>query len=274
VKKEWRRNLMKDWQELGKELRRFINPETFPVAIRILKEKEEIPREARTPLKDLKVKMAHCQAQTICRKYGWTIAMTREDLGCAISGHTYGWEPANQEEALNFFVRMHYATDTTVALNIFQSFRTLKPGQCEAVVYSPLEWTKVEPDVILIYVNPAQLMRCLHGSTQPTGKPITSSFSGRAASCSEGVLGAFLDQSPKVIVPGNGDRVWATAQDHEMAYALPASHLKDLVGGLARTHERGIRYPIPSFLRYQPEVGLTLPLTDIFKQGRDTNKKG
>jgi hypothetical protein len=50
-----------------------------------------------------------------------------------------------------------------------------------------------------------------------------------------------------------------------MAYALPASHLKDLVEGLAKTHERGIRYPIPTFLRYQPEVGLTLPLTDIFK---------
>jgi hypothetical protein len=58
-----------------------------------------------------------------------------------------------------------------------------------------------------------------------------------------------------------------------MAYALPAPHLKDLVEGLARTHERGIRYPIPSFLRYQPEVGLTLPLTDIFKQVGDKNKK-
>jgi len=264
---------MKEWQELGKELRRLINPETFPVAIRMLKEKEEIPKGTRTPLKDLKAKMAHCQLQAICRKYGWTIAMTREDLGCAISGHTYGWNPVNQEEALNFFIRMNYAADTTVALNIFQSFRTLKPGQCEAVVYSPLEWTKIVPDVILIYLNPAQLMRCLHGSTQHTGQPITSSFSGRAASCSEGVLGAFLDQSPKVIIPGNGDRVWATAQDHEMAYALPAPHLKDLVEGLARTHERGIRYPIPSFLRYQPEVGLTLPLTDIFKQVGDKNKK-
>jgi uncharacterized protein (DUF169 family) len=168
---------------------------------------------------------------------------------------------------------MNYAADTTVALNIFQSFRTLKPNQCEAVVYSPLEWTKIEPDVILIYLNPAQLMRCFHGSTQRTGQPIISSFSGRAASCSEGVLGAYLDQLPKVVIPGNGDRVWATAQDHEVAYALPGSHLKDLVEGLAKTHERGIRYPIPSFLRYQPEVGLTLPLTDIFKQVGDKKER-
>jgi uncharacterized protein (DUF169 family) len=115
-------------------------------------------------------------------------------------------------------------------------------------------------------------MRCIHGSTQRKGQPITSSFSGRAASCSEGVLGAYLDQLPKVVIPGNGDRVWATAQDHEVAYALPASHLKDLAEGLAKTHERGIRYPIPSFLRYQPEVGLTLPLTDIFKPTGEKKK--
>jgi uncharacterized protein (DUF169 family) len=256
---------MKEWHELGKELRRYINPETFPVAVRILKDKNEIPEGTRTPLKDLKVKMAHCQAQAIARRYGWTIAMTKEDLGCAISGHNYGWELANQERAIGFLTRMNYAADRKAALSILQSHKTLKSGQCEAVVYSPLEWTKIEPDVILIYLNPAQLMRCIHGSTQHTGQPITSSFSGRAASCSEGVLGAFLDQSPKVVIPGNGDRVWATAQDHEMAYALPSSHLKDLVEGLAQTHQRGVRYPIPSFLRYQPEVQLSIPLTDIFK---------
>jgi uncharacterized protein (DUF169 family) len=56
---------MKEWQELGKEFRRYINPETFPVAIRILKNKEEIPSGTRTSLKDLKVKMAHCQAAAI-----------------------------------------------------------------------------------------------------------------------------------------------------------------------------------------------------------------
>jgi len=256
---------MKEWHELGKELRRYINPETFPVGIRILKNREEIPSGTRTPLKDLKVKMAHCQAAAISRKYGWTIAMTKEDLGCAISGHTYGWERANQDGAIDFLTRMNYAANHVSALKILQSFITLEPGQCESVVYSPLEWTKIVPDVILIYLNPAQLMRCIHGSTQRTGQPITCSFSGRAASCTEGVLGAFLDQSPKVVVPGNGDRVWATTQDHEMAYALPASHLKDLVEGLAKTHKRGIRYPIPTFLRYQPEVGLTLPLIKIFQ---------
>ncbi len=79
-------------------------------------------------------------------------------------------------------------------------------------------------------------------------------------------MGSFLDEAPRVVVPGNGDRVWAAVQDHEMIYALPASHLDALVEGLAATHEKGVRYPIPTFLRYQPEVGLALPLIDIFSE--------
>ncbi|HOO50266.1 MAG TPA: DUF169 domain-containing protein [Alphaproteobacteria bacterium] len=256
---------MKGWQDLGKELNLYLKLETLPIAVKLLQSKNEIPVGTRAPLKDLKVRMAHCQVQAIVRKYGWTIAMTKEDLGCALSGHTYGWEQADKAGAIRFLKKMSYAADGEAADVMLQSFRTLSPGQYEAVVYSPLERTKIEPDIILMYLNPAQLMRCLHGSTHHSGQPITCSFSGRAASCTEGVIGAFLDQSPKIVVPGNGDRVWATVQDHEMIYALPASHLKDLVAGLAKTHERGIRYPIATFLRYQPEVGLTLPLTDIFK---------
>jgi len=255
---------MKKWHELGRELRRFINPDTFPIAVHFVAHEGQIPKGVRTPSKDLKVKIAHCQAVAITRKYGWTIAMTPNDLGCAISGHTYGWKPANKEEAIGFLMRMNYAADSAAALKILESFKTLGSGQYGAVIYSPLEWAKVEPDVVLIYLNPAQLMRCLHGSTWHRGRPIISSFSGRAASCTEGVLGAFLDQTPKVVVPGNGDRVWAATQDHEMMYALPASHLESLVQGLFKTHEKGIRYPIPTYLRYQPEVGLALPLTEIF----------
>ena len=122
-----------------------------------------------------------------------------------------------------------------------------------------------EPDVILLYVNPAQLMRLIHGTTQEKGGAIVSSFTGRAASCTEGVVRAFLEGAPQIVVPGNGDRVWASAQDDEMAFALPASRLDSLLRGLERTHERGVRYPVPACLDYEPRVRLNIPLTDIFK---------
>ena len=42
---------MKKWHELGKELRRFINPDTFPVAVKLLAHGSEIPKGVKTPLK-------------------------------------------------------------------------------------------------------------------------------------------------------------------------------------------------------------------------------
>lgn len=257
---------MKVWTNLGDQLRRVVNPSTFPVAVKFLEREEDIPQTAKRPLRDLGVKMAPCQGSAMARRYGWTVAFTREDVGCAIAAHTYGWERVVDEKGpVHFFTLMNYASDETAAAEVLAGFLTLETEHDPIVVYSPLERTRIEPDVVLIYVNPAQMMRLIHGITYHAGRPIESRFSGRAASCTEGVLGAYLHQAPQVVVPGNGDRVWAACQDHEMIMAVPGSQLGGLVEGLEKTHQTGIRYPIPSYLRYQPEVGFTMPLADIFK---------
>ena len=194
------------------------------------------------------------------------MAFGPEDVGCAIAAHTYGWDRhAEERGAIDFLLRMNYASDEKAAREILKGFRMLDTGKDLQVVYAPLERGKVEPDVVLVYVNPAQMMRLIHGATFREGTPVTGSFSGRAASCTEGVLGAYLDGECKVVVPGNGDRVWAGCQDHEMIMAIPSGKLADVVKGLEKTHQKGIRYPIPSYLRYQPEVAFSIPLSDIFQ---------
>lgn len=257
---------MNEFHELSSELKKYLNIDTSPVAISFLGSESDIPDNAKRPLRDLKTKIAQCQAQAMARKNGLTVAMTKEDMGCAIGSHTYGFDIADKEGAVKFFLKTGYASDDASALEIFNGLKRLKPDEYKAVLYSPLERSKIVPDVVLIFLNPAQLMRCIHGSTRSTGKPVISSFTGRAGTCTEGVLGAFIDQSPRIIIPGNGDRIWASVQDNEMAYAFPSSHLKILVEGLAVTHMNGIRYPIPSFLRYRPEIAINLPMTDILKK--------
>ena len=258
---------MEKWIEWGKKIREIVNPETFPVAVKILKDETGIPESAKRPLRDLKVPMAPCQGSAMARRYGWTVAFGPEDVACAIAIHTYGWERlADDRGATGFLTRVNYARDENAAKQVLASWRTLDMGKDLAVVYSPLERTKIEPDVILIYVNPAQMMRLIHGATYHSGKPIQSSFSGRAGSCTDGIIGAYLDNEPKVVVPGNGDRVWATCQDHEMIMAIPAGRLGEVVEGLEKTHQKGIRYPIPTYMRYKPEVAFSIPLSDIFKQ--------
>jgi uncharacterized protein (DUF169 family) len=193
---------MQKWTDLGKKIKAFVNPDTFPVAVKILEDESQIPSKARRPLRDLKAVMAPCQGSAMARRYGWTVAFGPEDVGCAIAAHTYGWERASDETgAINFLTRVNYVCDETAAREVLKAFRSLDMGDKLAVVYSPLERTKMEPDVVLAYVNPAQMMRLIHGATYQTGKPIQSRFSGRAGSCTDGVIGAYLDNEVKVVIP-------------------------------------------------------------------------
>ena len=142
---------MEQWIELGKELREFVNPSTMPVAVKFLKDEKMIPQKARRPQRDLGVKIAPCQGAAMARRYGWTVALAGEDVGCAIANHTYGWEKVlDTTGAIDFLVRMNYASDDKAAAEVFAGFRLLEMGQDAVVVYSPLERTRVDPDVVLI----------------------------------------------------------------------------------------------------------------------------
>jgi hypothetical protein len=50
-----------------------------------------------------------------------------------------------------------------------------------------------------------------------------------------------------------------------MVMAIPAGRLEEVVEGLEKSHEKGIRYPIPAYMKYSPEVAFSIPLADIFK---------
>jgi uncharacterized protein (DUF169 family) len=258
--------MMTDWKELDRGLRKYVNPATHPVAVKFLDDETQIPPRARRPFRDLNLTLAPCQGAAMTRRYGWSVAFTKEDVGCAIAAHTYGWERVGDTSgAVHFLTEMNYAADRETAERMFKAFPALDTNREPVVLFYPLKNAEMDPDVILIYVNPAQCMRLIHGATYNTGKPLLSSFSGRAASCSEGIIGAFQEGSVKIVVPGNGDRVWASCQDHEMLMAAAAHHLEPIVLGLEKTHQTGIRYPIPTYMGYAPEVGLTVPLSDVFK---------
>jgi uncharacterized protein (DUF169 family) len=256
---------MEKFMHLYEKIRKYINPETFPVSVSFLSANESIPEFIKKPLRDLGTAMAPCQGAGMVRRYGWSVAFGPEDVGCAIAAHTYGWNRLSDDRgAIDFHLRMNYASDEKAAREIIKGFRTLDMGDDLQLLYAPLHRAKIDPDVILIYVNPAQLMRLIHAATFHQGIPLPGSFSGRAASCTEGTLGAYLDNKCKVVTPGNGDRVWAGCQDHEMLMAIPFGKLEGVIEGLEKSHQKGIRYPIPTYLRYSPEVSFSIPLRDIF----------
>ena len=98
----------------------------------------------------------------------------------------------------------------------------------------------------------ALVMRLVTGALWKRGGALTSSFTGRI-DCSDEIIRPMLSGDYQVILPCYGDRVFAQTEDGEMAFSLPGSKTEELVEGLAGTHKGGIRYPIPTFLRYTPQ---------------------
>jgi uncharacterized protein (DUF169 family) len=71
-----------------------------------------------------------------------------------------------------------------------------------------------------------------------------------SASCTGGIARTFNTGECQVVVPGNGDRIFAATQDHEMLFAIPAAKAEDIIVGMKA--QQLAKYPIPVVLSIPP----------------------
>ncbi len=238
-----------DAAALAKHLETHLRVATFPVGIRSLAPGEPPPPKAKRPLQHLGVKVAICQGIGFARRYGWTLAIGREDLSCPLAKIVWGFEPM-LDYYLNGMTCAGMYTETPAAGAVSEAqVARFEHGQYEYVLAAPLQRADFEPDVVVVYGNSAQVMRLVVAALYKQGGRIHSSFAGRI-DCADEVIETMQKNDYQVVLPCNGDRIFAQTQDDEMAFTIPASKIDELVEGLEQTHKNGIRYPIPNWLRY------------------------
>jgi uncharacterized protein (DUF169 family) len=236
---------LEHYHELGKQLNEYLHLQTFPLAIRFLRSKKDLPEKARRP-SAFNMQITMCQGYTFARRIGWTMGLAVEDMKCTPNLIAYGFTELTDARAFieAFRAMDYYATDEATQRTV-DNFPMLKLGEYEAVVISPLAWTKVEPDVILIHGNSTQIMRLIQASVYTTGEPLMTKQMGLVASCIGGVLHTFTTRNANVVIPGAGDRVYAAAQDHEIIFTLPVEKLEETIESLGKAgYAMGIRYPM------------------------------
>ena len=114
-----------------------------------------------------------------------------------------------------------------------------------AVVLAPLIKQKFEPEVVLIYGNPAQIMMVMCGLQKVKYERFSFSFIGEGA-CTDSLAQCYLTGKPAVSIPCYGERSMGGVSDDEMAIALPHSELERAVTGLKELAKIGFKYPINS----------------------------
>jgi len=241
------------YHEFGKKIEEYIRPLTFPIAVRTIKSESEMQPDYRRPLRKLNLQGFVCQNFKIARSYGWTVAITKEDINCRAARAIYGWDAVTDEyiDWQDHFTVGLYSKDTAASRDYTKHLYRMD-NAFEGLIISPLTRTKVIPEIVQVYCLPAQAMRLIQAYLYCTGGVLEFTAAGRTGSCHEGVTKVMLTGQPQLIILGNGDRVWGGAQDSEVMFACPASKLETLVEGLEATHKAGLRYPVPSYMNYSP----------------------
>lgn len=238
--------------ELNAHLEKHLRVPTFPIGIRTLAPGEPLPEKVRIPSKHLGVKMAVCQAIAVARRYGWTMALGKDDVSCPIAKAVFGFAERNEYYTSGSLADGMYASCKEAGARFEEALAKFAPGECGTVLAGPLGRIGFVPDTVLVYGNSAQVLRLLNAALYRDGGSLRSEFSGRG-DCADIVIRGKQSAEPQVILPCYGDRVFGMTGDDEMAFTFPFPCAAQIVEGLEKTHAGGVRYPVPLFLRFQAE---------------------
>lgn len=240
---------MAEPKEIDQALSTYIRPLTFPLAIKMLASEDEIPDKTRRPFKQMKKRVAICQGIGMARKLGWAVAMGKEDMQCALGAAPFG-----------FFKDIDFYNEGNLAAGMFTATKEIgkkeenlvdrfEHGLYSHILLAPISRTTFQPDLYMIYGNPAQIMRLIQGALYNEGGGIQSSSMGRLGCAA--VITVIKKGECRYLVPGNGDRIFGMTQDFEMLFMIPSSKIDRVLDGLAKTHQAGVRYPITSFFNFE-----------------------
>ncbi len=249
---------MTNFKEASEILLRYLRVQTYPLSIKFIQSSTEIPEGIMRP-SIAGIKMPLCQANTIARKWNMGVAITPEEVNCAAALLAFGWgdlgDLNREEELINFMVSAGYIVDqekARLALEKQSFLNGEKKFMSKGYIVAPIDAGVIaEPDVILIYGNPAQIARMIQSMIFVDGGVIESRAHA-GISCIGEMIEPIVSKKAVYVVPGRGERQLGMAADYEMAFALPFEKLQGLLTGLRETDEKGTKYPIQPFLFYEP----------------------
>jgi uncharacterized protein (DUF169 family) len=243
-------------QELDEALSRYARLPTFPLAVAWVADEADIPARTKRPQRDLGIQVAVCQTFALARRYGWSLAVGRSDLSCPLAAVAFGYERALPfYDEGNLCVAM-YTRDAAAGARSEAAIPKFEVGHHAALLVAPLARAPFTPEVVVVYANGAQVMRLLAAALYARGGTIQSHHAARV-DCAELVIRTHQANEPQVVLPCYGDRIFGQTGDDEMGFAWPWSWTPALLEGLEGTHQGGVRYPVPSFLRYTGEYPAT-----------------
>lgn len=240
------------------ELEGLLRMQTMPLGLKMLKSIDEIPKEAKRPLKDLGYHLSFCQALALSRRQGWVIAETKEDMWCfePVVGLGFTKPPKRFLEGYNRY------PDTASTLEAGSTWARNMPrfdyGLYSAVVVAPLSKISFEPDIFIVYGEPAKMTQIMLAKIWLDGKDINPVLSGHAA-CIYYVVPPIKGMKWNISLPCGGDLRRAACETNNMVFSAPIKEISGLLKGLKAIQDEDLGLP----LHLSPAIEYPLPASYV-----------
>jgi uncharacterized protein (DUF169 family) len=244
------------WEDAAKSLENFLRLRTFPIGLKLCKDTQSFSkiRNLRRPTR----KVLLCQLITVARTNGWTLGISKEMLldGSPCAAMIGFGERKKVVEEGEYRTAIWFKT-----LSDGRKYETVFPhlpvGENNALLMGPLAGDKFQPDIVVLYGTPAQMIFVVNAFQWENYERLTFFCSGES-SCADYIAGCFLSHSPQLTIPCFGERVYGHAQEEELVMAIPADQIAKILDGLTGLSKKGVRYPIP-YAGPQLDVATKLP---------------
>ncbi len=239
--------------KLGTELESWLRMRVHPIAIKMLKSRDDVPEGAIIPTRDWGHKYALCQSFAKSQRDGMTIAMFKDDFWCFEPVEGLGFS-----ERIPYFLEGHHRYPDSVrtlegASEWCKNMPHFEHGTYQGIVSAPINSCNFMPDVIIMHVNGMMTSQLIIVRNWIDGKDLNCQLSGHAV-CVYGVVPPIQKGECTVAIPCKGDRRLASAQDDEIIFSLIPEMLPDFVEGARYLQEHN--WGIPMLQEYKEEYDL------------------
>ncbi len=232
---------MGNWAEKSGELKTLLRLKSEPIAFRRLEKIEDLDQIANV----IRVKrgFTFCQVPFIARVLGQTVGIIKEDPIGERCTRIHGLRPATEKSMQAEAAMLSTTWFGSPEEALKQQRETPRVPVGEAIVVAPLSKEKFEPEVILIYANPAQVMMVLCGLQKEKYERFQFFFVGEGA-CADSLAQCYTSGKPSLAIPCYGERAMGQVADDEIVMALPPGEIERAVSGIKKLAKIGFKYPI------------------------------
>jgi dephospho-CoA kinase len=245
-----------DWEKLAQRLERLMRLKSFPVAFKMLREKTELNTIPFVRRPDHRVTL--CQLINLARNFDWTVGADVDDFLFPSCPSIIGLADVPQSHKDGTFRSIVWVATKEDGRKYEAAIPRLPLGEYEAVILAPLVYNPFEPDIVLIYANPAQMMLLIN-ALQFSKYEVLQFFCVGESSCSDAIARCFHTGKPSLSIPCYGERRYGHAQDEDLVMAVPAGLMGKALQGMEALYRRGVRYPI-SFAGAETDITPHFPV--------------